>query len=79
MNLLDFRLTPLHLVYDRIRDLAAAEGVEVASSEVVGLLPTEALAMTAAHYTRLAHFGPAGVLEHRLLASHLSRSAPKDS
>jgi glutamate formiminotransferase len=78
MNLLDFHLTPLHLLYDRVRDLAAAQGVEVASSEVVGLLPTEALTMTASHYYRLAHFGPAMVLEHRLLASLLSRSAPKD-
>jgi glutamate formiminotransferase len=66
-NLLDHHLTPLHQLYERIRELAAAQGVEVAASEVVGLLPTEALAMTAAHYYRLPHFGPAGVLEHRLL------------
>ena len=70
-NLLDYRLTPLHQLFERIRELAAAQGVEVAAGEVVGLLPTEALAMTAAHYYRLPHFGPAGVLEHRLLEALL--------
>lgn len=72
MNLLDYRLTPLHQLYARVRDLAAAEGVAVATSEVVGLLPTEALATTAAHHYQLPHFGPAGVLEHCLLSALLS-------
>jgi glutamate formiminotransferase len=70
-NLLDYRITPLHQLYDRIRTLAAAQAVEVASSEVVGLLPTEALAQTAAHHYRLPHFGPASLLEHRILSSLL--------
>ena len=71
MNLLDFRVTPLHVVFERVRELAAARGVEVAASEVVGLLPTEALTMTAAHYYGLRHFGPAAVLEDRLLEALL--------
>jgi glutamate formiminotransferase len=73
MNLLNYRVTPLHLLFARVRDLAAAQGVKVASSEVVGLLPTEALTETAAHLYRLPHFGTASVLESRLLTALLDR------
>lgn len=71
MNLLDFHVTPLHQLYERVRDLAAERGVAVAASEVVGLLPTEALAMTAAHVYRLPPFGAQSVLEQRLLGAVL--------
>lgn len=74
-NLLDYHVTPLHQLYERVRDLAAQSGVEVASSEVVGLVPTEALAMSATHCHRLTHFGPAGVLENRLLEALLQHSS----
>jgi glutamate formiminotransferase len=67
MNLLDFHVTPLHQLFERVRDLAAASGVAVAASEVVGLVPTEALSLTAAHFYHLPHFGPGSVLEARLL------------
>jgi glutamate formiminotransferase len=76
MNLLDYHLTPLHVVFERVRELAAAQGVEVAASEVVGLLPTEALTMTAAHSYRLRHFGPAAVLEDSLLEALLRTQPP---
>jgi glutamate formiminotransferase len=71
MNLLDYRLTPLHLLFERVRALAAERGVEVDSSEVVGLLPTEALTMTAEHLYRLPSFAPSAVLESRLLGALL--------
>ena len=74
MNLLDYNVTPLHQLYERVRGLATEQGAEVAASEVVGLLPTEALTLTAAHYVRVAHFGPQAVLEHRLLNALLTAS-----
>jgi glutamate formiminotransferase len=77
MNLLNYRVTPLHLLFERVRDLAAAQHVAVASSEVVGLLPTEALAETAAHLYSLAHFGTASVLENRLLTALLDHDPPE--
>jgi glutamate formiminotransferase len=73
MNLLDYHVTPLYVVFERVRELAAEQGIEVEASEVVGLLPTEALSMTAAHYYRVRHFGPEAVLEHRLLEVMLGR------
>jgi glutamate formiminotransferase / 5-formyltetrahydrofolate cyclo-ligase len=39
MNLLDFTVTPLWLVWDTVRDLAAEDGVEPAESELIGLAP----------------------------------------
>jgi glutamate formiminotransferase len=43
MNLTDPDTTPPHVAFDRVAELAAAEGVDVYGSEVIGLLPLEAL------------------------------------
>lgn len=43
MNLLDFTVTPLWLVWDTVRDEAATDGVELAESELIGLAPLAAL------------------------------------
>jgi glutamate formiminotransferase len=42
MNLLDFTVTPLWLVWDTVRDVAAEDGVELAESELIGLAPLTA-------------------------------------
>ena len=42
MNLLDFATTPLWLVWDTVRDIAAEDGVELAESELIGLAPVAA-------------------------------------
>ena len=42
MNLLDFAVTPLWLVWETVRDLAAEDGVELAESELIGLAPLAA-------------------------------------
>jgi glutamate formiminotransferase len=43
MNLLDFAVTPLWLVWETVRDVAAEDGVELAESELIGLAPLAAL------------------------------------
>ena len=48
MNLLDLRRTPLHVVFERVRAEAEQRGVAVLESELVGLLPVEALVRSAA-------------------------------
>lgn len=53
MNLLDTDLTPLHGVYERVAALAAEEDVEVASSELIGLIPQRVLLQAAAHFLKL--------------------------
>jgi glutamate formiminotransferase len=42
MNVLDFKVTPLWLVWDTVRDVAAEDGVELAESELIGLAPLAA-------------------------------------
>lgn len=42
MNVLDFTVTPLWLVWDTVRDVAAEDGVELAESELIGLAPLAA-------------------------------------
>jgi glutamate formiminotransferase / 5-formyltetrahydrofolate cyclo-ligase len=49
MNLLDFMVTPLWLVWDTVRDVAAEDGVELAESELIGLAPLAALLAVADH------------------------------
>ena len=42
MNLLDFNVTPLWLVWETVRDVAAEDGVDLAESELIGLAPMAA-------------------------------------
>lgn len=69
MNLTDFEQTPPHVVFDRIRTLAAGRGVEIAESEIVGLVPQAALPPDAARRLKLAGFDPSQILENRLQAA----------
>ena len=56
MNLVDTLTTPLHIVYDAVTQLAAAQGVDVDRSELIGLIPQQVMLHAAAHYLRLPAF-----------------------
>lgn len=43
MNLLDFAVTPLWLVWETVREVAAEDGVDLAESELIGLAPLASL------------------------------------
>ncbi|HEY4634867.1 MAG TPA: glutamate formimidoyltransferase, partial [Candidatus Limnocylindrales bacterium] len=49
MNVLDFSVAPLWLVWESVRDLAAQDGVELAESELIGLAPLAAFLAVADH------------------------------
>jgi len=66
MNLTDFDQTPLHVVYQAVVSLAAERGVEVAESELIGLIPRRALEQAAAGLLRLGAFDAQRVIEARL-------------
>ncbi len=66
MNLTDHRQTPIHRVVEMIRREAARYGVSIASSEVVGLIPNEALVDAARFYLQLDGFSSDQILENRL-------------
>jgi glutamate formiminotransferase len=66
MNMTDFTKTPLFRVVETIRNEAARYGVTIAGSEIVGLVPAQALLDSAEHYLQLTGFSTAQVLETRL-------------
>lgn len=63
MNLVDYTQTPLHTVFDAIVRLAAAEGVTVDRSELIGLVPQSAVVQAAAHYLKLPELTPLRMVE----------------
>ena len=66
MNLTDYRQTPIYRVVEMIRSEAAHYGVTIASGEVVGLIPNEALVDAARFYLQLDSFSSDQILENRL-------------
>jgi glutamate formiminotransferase/formiminotetrahydrofolate cyclodeaminase len=50
VNLLDYKLTPLHVLFEEVKREAAALNVGVAGSEIVGLVPLKPLLMAAEYY-----------------------------
>lgn len=66
MNLLDFSVTPLSKVVEVIEAEAKRAGVEVAGSEVVGLIPLDAVVEVAAKRLKLEGFSRRQVLEARI-------------
>jgi glutamate formiminotransferase/formiminotetrahydrofolate cyclodeaminase len=53
INLTDYHVTSLHDVFDACREEAAARGMRVTGSELVGLVPKAALLAAGDHYLRL--------------------------
>jgi glutamate formiminotransferase/formiminotetrahydrofolate cyclodeaminase len=52
INVTNYRKTPLHLIYEETKRIANDMGVEVTGSEIVGLVPKEALLSSARFYLR---------------------------
>lgn len=67
MNLTNFHGTSMSTAFEMVRGLAESYGVSVIESEVVGLVPAEALFDAARHYLRMHAFKDQQVLEMRLL------------
>jgi glutamate formiminotransferase len=74
MNLLDFRVTPPAAAFAAVAAAAARAGVEVAGSEVVGLVPEAALAGVDPAALRLDGFSPDQFLERRLTQALAARA-----
>lgn len=66
MNALDYRVTGLPVVYEAIRKRAQEAGVEVAETEIIGLIPLDALVDGARTYLKITKFDRSQILETRL-------------
>lgn len=67
MNLTDYTKTPVYRVFETVKMEAHRYGVNVLDSEVVGLVPQEALIDCASYYLQFGDFRNTQVLENRLL------------
>ncbi|MBU4484157.1 glutamate formimidoyltransferase [bacterium] len=52
MNLTDFNITPVHKAFDTSKDEAEKLGAYVTGSEIVGLIPKEAMLQAGRHYLK---------------------------
>jgi glutamate formiminotransferase len=66
MNLTDYEQTTIARAFEAIRQQANSLGVEILSTEIVGLVPRSALDRTAAYFSLLENFGETLVLENLL-------------
>lgn len=66
INLTDFTRTAMYRVFETVKMEAKRWGVNVVGSEIVGLVPQQALVDAAAYYLQLENFDPNQVLENRL-------------
>jgi glutamate formiminotransferase/formiminotetrahydrofolate cyclodeaminase len=66
INLLDFHATPLYMVFDTVKKEAEARGLYVTGSELVGLIPLEAIRSCGRYYRRKMGKSPA-LSDHELV------------
>jgi len=66
LNMTDYSKTALYRAFELIKSEARRYGVNVVGSEIVGLVPMEALIDAAAYYLRLEGFSMQQVLEARI-------------
>lgn len=69
MNMVNYEGTPLFRAFEMIKREAERHGVPVVGSEIVGLVPQNALNSVADFYLQLEKFSEDQILEHRLAAA----------
>ena len=67
MNLVNYKLTPIPLVFETVKMLAESHGVAVGNAELVGPVPLDALHDVVAHYLRVRDFNMEQVIETKLI------------
>lgn len=68
MNLVNYGETGMHQAYEVVRREAEKLGVEIVSTEIVGLVPEDALDKEAEYFRLLENFGEDKILESRMRA-----------
>lgn len=66
MNLTDYTVTPISKVFLEVKKEADRRGIEVAESEIIGLIPLDAVCDLAARFLKIQAFGSSQVLERRI-------------
>lgn len=66
MNIVNYEVTGITQAYEAVRREAERAGVEIVSTEIVGLVPAKALDRSAEYFQKLENFSEDKILEHRL-------------
>jgi formiminotetrahydrofolate cyclodeaminase len=69
MNLVDFEQTSLHHAFSAVKREAERYGVQVAGSEIVGLVPQAAIDRASEYFLQIENFAPGLILENRIAAA----------
>lgn len=67
MNLVNYKKSSIYSVVEFIKMEARRYGVSVVGTEVIGLVPMDALVQSAEYYLQIEDFKPSQILEYRLL------------
>ncbi|HOY68750.1 MAG TPA: glutamate formimidoyltransferase [Candidatus Ozemobacteraceae bacterium] len=66
MNMVNYKKSPLFRVFEMIKSEAERWGVPIVGSEIIGLVPQDALFETAEFYLRCENYAPTCVLENKI-------------
>ena len=66
MNLTNYKVTPLRTVFDAVKEKAFSYGIQILESELVGLIPENALKGISAEYLQLSNFCAECIIETHL-------------
>ncbi|WP_300525709.1 glutamate formimidoyltransferase [Aminiphilus sp.] len=67
MNLVNYRMTPIPVVFETVKALAESYGVAVGGAELVGPVPLDALKDVVTHYLRVHDFNMEQIIEAKLI------------
>lgn len=67
INMTDYTRTALYQAFEMVRYEARRYGVSIVGSEIIGLVPMQALVDTAEYYLGIENFSSSQVLENRLM------------
>lgn len=82
MNLTNYKITPPHIVLEKVRELAREEGVVVTGSELVGLMPKDAVLQAGRYYLNKQNYSTGipekMIIETAVQSMGLAELAPFD-
>ena len=66
MNLVNYEVTGMDAAYDAVKREAESLGIQIESTEIVGLVPRNALNREAEYFNKLENFSEAKILENQI-------------
>jgi glutamate formiminotransferase len=66
LNITDYEKTPVPVVYAEVEKLASAHGIDIAESELIGLIPRAAMNVAWVPRLKLSNFSPDQIVEVRI-------------